>query len=101
MNIAIDTNIPLPDKKQLIQVQYPFLEMDIGHSFQLFAAEGVDASVLEKRVRNHAARLRQLGILPKEYRIDVRVSDNGIRVWRTEDGKAITRTKKQSDEQVG
>lgn len=80
----VEKGIPLPPdirtKKgpnKSIRIIWPFAEMEIGDSFLI--PEGVDGQVAHKAVW----KTKYDGRMPESYEFEIRVTEDGKRMWRT------------------
>lgn len=83
MSIAIDKNIPIP-QRCAAKIKYPFADMDVGDSF--FVARPDEES--PSRFRNRMQAVITFGKKRTGYFFTSRIEEAGIRIWRIETGQA-------------
>ena len=91
MSYEIQKNVPVPDRKHWRE-KYPFARMEVGDSFLVPIAEGVNTEEIHRRLgaaRSSTARAVLRNGVPAIAKFIGRKEEKdgktiGVRVWRTE-----------------
>jgi hypothetical protein len=82
MSFEIETNIPLPRRKENPSAaQYPFHAMSVGHSFLVPCADA-DVKKFQARLCQGACVFRKKNPALKDWKFWTRPETGGVRIWR-------------------